>query len=131
MTLEELQKIEIPECKHQRRDVHRIRVYYPEEKIKINNVIGDFVFNGFVILEYNDYEMRFNEDYAITDIPNAPNINGDYFYLHPIKPKKITYLYHTKKQMVDLINGLKLKRNHYEKQRKIKEKKLAISKDFQ
>jgi hypothetical protein len=131
MTLEELQKIEIPECKHQRRDVHRIRVYYPEEKLKINNIIGDFVFNGFVILEYNAYEMRFNEDYVITDIPNAPNLNGDYFYLHPIKPKKITYLYHTKEQMVDLINELKLKRNHYEKQRKIKEKKLAIFKDFQ
>lgn len=131
MTLEELQKIEIPECKHQRRDAHRISVYYPEEKLKINNIIGDFVFNGFVILEYNDYEMRFNEDYVITDIPNAPNLNGDYFYLHPIKPKKITYLYHTKEQMVDLINGIKMKRNHYEKQRKIKEKKLAISKDFQ
>lgn len=131
MTLEELQKIEIPECKHQRRNGHRISVYYPEEKLKINNIIGDFVFNGFVILEYNDYEMRFNEDYVITDIPNAPNINGDYFYLHPIKPKKITYLYHTKEQMVDLINGIKMKRNHYEKQRKIKEKKLAISKDFQ
>lgn len=131
MTLEELQKIEIPECIHQRKDVNRIRVYYPEEKLKINNVIGDFVFNGFIILEYNDYEMRFNEDYVITNIPYAPNLNGDYFYLHPIKPKKITYLYHTKEQMVDLINELKLKRNHYEKQRKIKEKKLAISKDFQ
>lgn len=131
MTLEELQKIEIPECKHQRKDVHRIRVYYPEERLIINNIIGDFVFNGFVILEYNDYEMRFNEEYEITDIPNAPNLNGDYFYLHPIKPKKITYLYHTKEQMVDLINELKMKRNHYEKQRKIKEKKLAISKDFQ
>ena len=96
---------------------------------KIFNVIGRFEVNGYKILEYNEYEMKFHKDYEIHKIV-IPIIGKSYLNLKPVKPKKITYLSYTKKQMIDLLNNLKNNRLYYEKQKMVKEKLINLENDF-
>lgn len=99
------------------------------EEPKIFDVIGRFEVNGYKILEYNEYEMKFYKDYEIRQIV-IPILGKSYFNLKPVKPQIITYLSYTKKQMIDLLNNLKNNRLYYEKQRKVKEKLINLENDF-
>ena len=96
---------------------------------KIFNVIGRFEVNGYKILEYNEYEMKFYEDYEISQIV-TPISGKSYFNLKPVKPQIITYLSYTKKQMIDLLNNLKNNRLYYDKQKMVKEKLINLENDF-
>ena len=130
MKLDELKDLQIDGCEH--RNEYPYAVDYPlnySEPI-IKNTQGEFICDKYTILEYNDYEMKFYEDYEICLVPSGPSIMGNYYYLKPVKPKKITYLYHTRKQMIDLILQLRDKRRYYDKQRKVKEKLISLEKDF-
>lgn len=99
------------------------------EEPKIFDVIGRFEVNGYKILEYNEYEMKFYKDYEIRQIV-IPILGKSYFNLKPVNPQIITYLSYTKKQMIDLLNNLKNNRLYYEKQRKVKEKLINLENDF-
>ena len=96
---------------------------------KIFDVIGRFEVNGYKILEYNEYEMKFYKDYEIRQI-DIPIFGKSYFNLKPVKPHIITYLSYTKKQMIDLLNNLKNNRLYYEKQKMVKEKLINLENDF-
>ena len=95
---------------------------------KIFDVIGRFEVNGYKILEYNEYEMKFYIDYEIRQIGGNPILGKT--YLKPVKPQIITYLSYTKKQMIDLLNNLKNNRLCYEKKRMVKEKLINLENDF-
>lgn len=99
------------------------------EEPKIFDVIGIFEVNGYKILEYNKYEMKFYKDYEIRQI-DIPIFGKSYFNLKPVKPHIITYLSYTKKQMIDLLNNLKNNRLYYEKQKMVKEKLINLENDF-
>lgn len=130
MKLDELKELQVDGCVH-RKDFPYVVVYPNEwDKPMIRNTQGEFFCDRHSILEYNDNEMLFYEDYEICLVPSGPNIMGNYYYLHPIKPKNITYLYHTRKQMIDLITHLRDNRRYYEKQRMVKEKLINLENDF-
>lgn len=129
MKLDELKELEVDGCEHHKNEYfYAIEFTYGEPNIK--NPVGEFLCDEYSILEYNDYEMKFYEDYEICSVPNGPSLAGNHYYLKPVKPKKITYLYHTRKQMIDLILQLRDKRRYYDKQRKVKEKLISLEKDF-
>ena len=44
-----------------------------------------FCFNGYKILEYNEYEMKFYKDYEIRQI-SIPILGKSYFNLKPVNP---------------------------------------------
>lgn len=96
---------------------------------KIFDVIGRFEVNGYKILEYNEYEMKFYEDYEIRQIV-TPISGKSYFNLKPVKPQIITYLSYNNKQMIDLLNNLKNNRLYYDKQKMVKEKLINLENDF-
>ena len=130
MKLDELKELQVDGCEH--RNEYPYAVDYPlsySEPI-IRNTQGEFICDKHSILEYNDYEMKFYEDYEICEIPSGRSILGNYYYLKPKKPKKITYLYHTRKQMIDLILHLRDNRRYYDKQRMVKEKLINLENDF-
>lgn len=126
MNYEELKNLKHPDCDNQHINCHT-RLH---KNSNINYVYGLFVFNSHCILEYNDFEMLYYESYEINKVPYRKNSFGNYFYLKAIKPKKITYLMHTKQQMTDLISKLIKNIEYFEKQRKIKEKLYELNKDF-
>lgn len=129
MKLDELNELQVDGCEHSKNEYfYAIKFYYDEPNIK--NPIGEFLCDEYSILEYNDYEMKFYEDYEICSVPSGPSLNGNHYYLKPIKPKKITYLYHTRKQMIDLILHLRDNRRYYDKQRMVKEKLINLENDF-
>ena len=99
------------------------------EEPKIFDVIGRFEVNGYKILEYNEYEMKFYKDYEIRQIV-IPILGKSYFNLKTVNPHIITYLSYTKKQMIDLLNNLKNNRLYYEKQKMVKEKLINLENDF-
>lgn len=131
MKLEELKELKIDGI----RNVSRVKRFcfneYPKnyDEPKIFDVIGRFEVNGYKILEYNEYEMKFYKDYEIHKI-DIPIIGKSYLNLKPVKPKKITYLSYTKKQIIDLLNKLKNNRFYYEKQKMVKEKLINLENDF-
>lgn len=130
MKLDELKELQVDGCEH--RNEYPYAVDYPisyNEPI-IRNTQGEFICDKHSILKYNDYEMKFYEDYEICEIIPGPSILGNYYYLKPVKPKKITYLYHTRKQMIDLILHLRDNRRYYDKQRMVKEKLINLENDF-
>ena len=130
MKFEELRNLQVDGCEH--RNEYPYAVDYPlsySEPI-IKNTQGEFICDKHSILEYNDYEMKFYEDYEICEIPSGRSLLGNYYYLKPVKPKKITYLFHTRKQMIDLILQLRDNRRYYEKQRMVKEKLINLENDF-
>lgn len=130
MKLDELKELQVDSCEN--RNEYPYAVDYPlsyNEPI-IKNTQGEFVCDMHSILEYNDYEMKFYEDYEICLVPSGRSIMGNYYYLKPVKPKKITYLYHTRKQMIDLILQLRDNRRYYEKKRMVKEKLINLENDF-
>lgn len=131
MKLDELKELEVDGCDHCKNEYPcaTYTIGYGEPIIK--NTLGEFYCDEFSILEYNDYEMKFYEDYEICSVPaGRPSLRGNHYYLKPVKPKKITYLYHTRKQMIDLILHLRDNRRYYDKQRKVKEKLINLENDF-
>ena len=65
MKLDELKELQIDGCEH--RNEYPYAVDYPlnySEPI-IKNTLGEFICDKYTILEYNDYEMKFYEDYEI------------------------------------------------------------------
>ena len=128
MKLDELKELQVDGCENCN-NVHYYTIKFLNEPI-IKKPLGEFCCDEYSILEYNDYEMKFYEDYEICSVPNGPSLNGNHYYLKPIKPKKITYLYHTRKQMIDLILHLRDNRRYYDKQRKVKEKLINLENDF-
>lgn len=132
MKLDELKELKIDGIRSVSRDkrfcFNECSKNYVEEP-KIFDVIGRFEVNGYKILEYNEYEMKFYKDYEIRQIV-IPIFGKSYFNLKPVKPQIITYLSYTKKQMIDLLNNLKNNRLYYEKQKMVKEKLINLENDF-
>lgn len=128
MKLDELKELKVDGCENCN-NVYYYTIKFLNEPI-IKKPLGEFFCDEYSILEYNDYEMKFYEDYEICLVPNGPSLGGNNYYLKPIKPKKITYLYHTRKQMIDLILQLRDKRRYYDKQRMVKEKLINLENDF-
>ena len=130
MKLDELKEIQVDGCEHSNEFPYAVDYPNCHNEPFIKNKKGEFICDNHIILEYNDNEMLFYEDYEICLVPSGPNIMGNYYYLHPVKPKNITYLYHTKKQMIDLILHLRDNRRYYDKQRMVKEKLINLENDF-
>lgn len=131
MKPDELKELKVDGCENCKNE-YFYSIKYPMSSNDpiVKKPLGEFFCDEYSILEYNDYEMKFYEDYEICSVPNGPSLGGNNYYLKPIKPKKITYLYHTRKQMIDLILHLRDNRRYYDKQRKVKEKLINLENDF-
>lgn len=128
MTYKEFIELEVPnDCRNK---TYLNFHFNTEDPTDLRTVSGGIVYNGFFLLSYDKHEMVYFKNYEICLVPDGPSIKGDYYYLRPLDKVKITYLYHTKKQMINLINELKEKRQYWEKQKNSKEKIKKLEMDF-
>lgn len=128
MTYKEFTELQVPDdCKNQSYLNFHFNDKDPTDLKVIN---GGIVYNGFFLISYDKSEMVYFKDYEVSLVPDGPSFCGNYYYLKPLEKVKITYLYHTKKQMLDLINELKEKRQYWEKQKSSKEKIIRMEMDF-
>lgn len=128
MTYKEFTELQVPDdCLNK---THLNLHYHDADPTNLNVINGAIVYHGFCLISYDKYEMIYFKNYEVCLVPDGPSINGNYYYLKPLDKVKITYLYHTKKQMNDLINELKEKRQYCEKQKNAKEKIKMLDMDF-